>query len=137
MMLVLALIAIVTVIAVPTYQDAIDRAKVTRAVADIGTLSLQLSRWEARTGAFPPTLAAAGLDGLLDPWKRPYEYLNVTTAAKGAVRKNKNLVPINTDFDLYSMGKDGASAAPLTAATSRDDIVRANNGAYLGRADAY
>ena len=30
-------------------------------------------------------------------------------------------MPINSDFDLYSKGKDGASQAPLTAAVSRDD----------------
>ena len=53
------------------------------------------------------------------------------------VRKDKNLVPINTDFDLYSLGKDGLSAGPLTAKDSRDDIVRANNGAFIGRAEDY
>jgi general secretion pathway protein G len=41
-------------------------------------------------------------------------------------------VPINSDFDLYSMGEDGKSSPPLTAKSSRDDIVRANNGAYYG-----
>jgi general secretion pathway protein G len=53
------------------------------------------------------------------------------------MRKDKNLVPINTDFDLYSLGKDGESVGPLTAIPSRDDIVRANNGSYIGRADSY
>jgi hypothetical protein len=35
------------------------------------------------------------------------------------------LHPINSDFDLYSKGKDGDSAAPLTASRSQDDIIRA------------
>lgn len=47
-------------------------------------------------------------------------------------RKDRFLVPINSDYDLYSVGPDGASAAPLTAATSRDDIIRASDGAYVG-----
>jgi general secretion pathway protein G len=50
----------------------------------------------------------------------------------GQVRKDKNLVPINADFDLYSMGKDGASVPPLTAQASRDDIVRGSNGRFVG-----
>jgi len=37
----------------------------------------------------------------------PYQYLDVTDIkkTKGKARKDKNLVPINSDFDLYSMGK--------------------------------
>jgi hypothetical protein len=48
-----------------------------------------------------------------------------------------SLVPINTDFDLYSMGPDGRNSPPLTAKHSRDDIVRANNGAFIGVASDY
>jgi len=58
-------------------------------------------------------------------------------ARRGDVRRDKNLVPINTDFDLYSVGKDGDTATALTARQSRDDIVRANNGGYIGRAEDY
>ncbi len=53
------------------------------------------------------------------------------------MRKDRFLVPINTDFDLYSMGRDGKSTPPLTAAASRDDIIRANGGAYIGPAKGY
>ena len=74
----------------------------------------------------------------LDPWGRPYAYLNIAAAGGiGDVRKDKNLNPLNTDFDLYSLGEDGASASPLTAKNSRDDIVRANNGAYIGLGEDY
>jgi general secretion pathway protein G len=61
----------------------------------------------------------------------------VAGASRSALRKDRNLVPINTDFDLYSMGPDGASAAPLTAAASQDDVVRANNGSFIGQAKDY
>lgn len=135
--LVLALIALLSAIAVPAYRDYMDRAREARAIADIGNLSLQLYRWELNTGAFPETLAEAGLDGLLDPWQQPYFYLNIAIAMPGQVRKDKNLVPINTDFDLFSAGRDGATRPPLTAQSSRDDIIRASNGAFLGRAENY
>jgi general secretion pathway protein G len=35
------------------------------------------------------------------------------------------------------MGRDGASQPPLTASASRDDIVRANDGQYIGLASGY
>jgi general secretion pathway protein G len=64
-------------------------------------------------------------------------YLNLQGPNKGLARKNKNLTPLNSDFDLYSMGKDGDSSAPLTAQTSRDDVIRANDGRFLGLASDY
>jgi hypothetical protein len=36
---------------------------------------------------------------------------------------------INTDFDLYSLGPDGRTGDEGKA---RDDIVRANNGQFVG-----
>lgn len=56
---------------------------------------------------------------------------------KAQPRKDHNLHPINSDYDLYSMGKDGKSVSPLTGGPSRDDIVRANNGRFVGKAADY
>jgi general secretion pathway protein G len=55
----------------------------------------------------------------------------------GQARKDRNLVPINSDYDLYSVGPDGRSVPPLTAHHSQDDIVRARNGAYIGPASEF
>jgi general secretion pathway protein G len=44
---------------------------------------------------------------------------------------------VNSDYDLYRSGKDGASQPPLSPQASRDDIVRAQNGAYMGLASEY
>lgn len=74
----------------------------------------------------------------LDEWGNPYQYTNIEKAKGiGALRKDKNLVPINTDYDLYSMGPDGQSASALTAAISQDDIVRGRDGAFFGIATEY
>jgi general secretion pathway protein G len=53
------------------------------------------------------------------------------------IRKDRSLHPLNTDFDLYSLGADGRSVAPLTAKQSHDDIIRANNGGYYGYGEDY
>ena len=53
------------------------------------------------------------------------------------MRKDRFLVPINTNFDLYSMGPDGKSVPPLTAQASQDDIIWASDGEYIGPAAQY
>ena len=59
---------------------------------------------------------------------------NSDGGGKEKIRKDRFLHPLNTDYDLYSMGPDGQSQAPLTAAASRDDIIRARNGNFFGQA---
>ncbi len=46
-------------------------------------------------------------------------------------------MPINSTYDLYSMGKDGKTVVALTAKASRDDVVRANDGGFIGLAVKY
>jgi general secretion pathway protein G len=50
----------------------------------------------------------------------------------GGARKDRFLVPLNSDFDVYSMGRDRASTMPLSAALSHDDVIRASDGGYYG-----
>ena len=67
----------------------------------------------------------------------PYEYLAFVSDQPGKVRKDHALHPLNSTYDLYSKGKDGASQAPLTAQASRDDVIRANDGSFFGLASTY
>jgi general secretion pathway protein G len=137
-MIVVAVAALLAAIAVPGYTGYVDRARVTSATGDMGQIQLALAKFQLNNGQLPLTLAAVDKDTLRDPWGNPYVYLNIEAGANlGAVRKDRNLVPINTDYDLYSKGKDGGSMTPLTAVASRDDVVRANNGGYIGLAENY
>jgi general secretion pathway protein G len=129
--------ALLASIAVPSYQGIMERMRIQRAITDIHSLSLQIERWHTNTFTYPDTLAAAGLDGSMDPWGHPYRYLRISTATTGQVRRDRNLRPINNDFDLYSMGKDGQTQTQLQGRRARDDIVRANNGGYVGIAQDY
>ena len=57
---------------------------------------------------------------------------------RNVVDRIKLNVPAHVDADdLYSVGRDGKSASPLTAKDSLDDIVRGNNGAFVGLAADY
>lgn len=52
-------------------------------------------------------------------------------------RKDRFGVPLNTDFDLYSRGKDRLSTDALSTPNSHDDILRANDGAFVGLASHF
>lgn len=138
LMLAMALFGVLTTLAVTGYRVAMRRSQVSQVVADMSEIQLAISRFDLREGALPDSLDDVGLGGRRDPWGAPYQYLNFTgLKGVGKMRKDRNLVPINTDYDLYSMGPDGGSQPPLTAKASRDDIVRANDGRYIGPADDY
>jgi len=130
---------LLVVVAFPAYNDVSQRARTTAAVIDLGQIQLALEKFlTVGNGVLPANLAAVGMDTLNDPWGNPYQYLNIEAGVnRGAVRKDRNLVPLNTDYDLYSMGKDGISRPPLPARPSRDDIVRAGNGSYMGLAEDF
>jgi general secretion pathway protein G len=122
--------------AVPAFNGYVERARVARAVSDIGTVSLKLHQWQRSGHSLPQNLAEAGITAV-DPWGRPYVYLRAADASRAQLRKDGELVPLNSDFDLYSLGPDGISALALPAAPSRDDVVRAANGAFIGVAASY
>jgi general secretion pathway protein G len=131
-----AVIAVLGAFAIPAFNNYVERARTARVISDLGTISLLVYRWQLGTNRFPATLADAGI-AMTDPWGRAYEYMPVEGTPQNQLRKDHNLHPINTDFDLYSVGPDGRTRKPLTAQDSRDDIIRANNGAYVGVAANY
>ena len=138
-MIALVIAGLLVSIAVPAYDQFVERAKVAKAVGDIGTISIEIGKYQLKNNnALPDNLAELPIEVPLDPWGQPYAYLNIAAgAAIGDLRKDKNLNPLNTDFDLYSIGEDGETSGPLTAKASRDDVVRANNGAYIGLGEDY
>ena len=139
LLLAVAILGTLGAIAVPTYNNYIDNARNATAMADIVDIGQQIATFQAERGSPPNTLAQAGVSTLLDPWGRPYQYLLIAGVVPEppGVRKDHYVHPLNTDFDLYSMGKDGVSQAPLTAQASHDDIIRANNGRFVGLASDY
>ncbi|MDP2870586.1 prepilin-type N-terminal cleavage/methylation domain-containing protein [Methyloversatilis sp.] len=134
---VVAIIGALVAIALPNYEAYVERSKRTAAMSDMTSIMMAIDRHVIRANEFPVSLAEVGFGELLDPWGNAYQYLRIGGTPRpnrGQLRKDKNLVPLNSDYDLYSMGKDGRSQKPLTAAASRDDIVRAGNGAFVGLA---
>jgi general secretion pathway protein G len=134
--IVVAIIGILAALGMTSYVYVIDRARVVQAMGDIRVISMAVDDYWMFHQQYPANLAAVHKDDRLDPWGRPYEYLRIS-GAKGKYRKDKNLHPINTDYDLYSVGSDGKTNLALTAKVSRDDVIRANDGGFLGLAETY
>jgi len=137
--IVVAIMGTLAGIGVPLLADRIEKAKIERAAAEIRMLEKSISLYLMDNNAYPDSLSDIGKGNLLDPWDHPYQYLRIDggTANQGQMRKDRFLVPVNNDYDLYSMGKDGESQSPFNSAKSRDDVVRATNGAYVGLASEF
>jgi general secretion pathway protein G len=138
LMVVIAILGTLTAIAIPGYQGYIEKARVARAIVEIDMLQKEIFLYLTEENELPDTLTDIGRGTLLDPWKNNYQYVSFAgITGKGKMRKDRFLVPLNTDYDLCSMGKDGETQAPLTAKASYDDVIRANDGRYIGLASKY
>ena len=141
LLIVVAILATLAAISFPLYRDHTERAQVAVLIANIRTVGETILAFELNNRRLPETLAEAGVD-LLDPWGNPLQYIPIrgkplSGAGKVSPRKDKSLHPLNSDFDLWSMGPDGQTALPLTAKASHDDIIRAADGNFLGIAEHY
>lgn len=137
LVIVVVIMGVLAALSIPNFSRVRERAMIARAIGDIRAIGLDVKDYELRTGGLPANLAAVGRGDLLDPWGNAYRYVRVSGSNRGALRKDRFLVPINSDFDLYSMGPDGQTVAALTARAARDDIIRANDGGYVGPAVGY
>ena len=138
LMFVIIVGAILASIAMVSYANYADNMKVSQAQNDIVLIQHAVERFRSSNYRVPANLAEINFDTKLDPWGRPYYYQPFFTPADYKLaRKDKKLHPLNTDFDLYSAGKDGATRLPLTAKESQDDVVRANDGGFIGLASTY
>jgi len=138
LMLVVLLIGVLAAIAMPMYANYRERINRSTAIMDIRVLQALITDYAANGGSFPASLADVGNGGKLDPWGHAYQYVDLnSTGGHGKARKDHKLNPINSDFDLYSMGKDGVSKTQLTQKDSLDDIVRARDGAFVGLASDF
>ena len=165
LLIVMAILGILSAIAIPFYFGQIGKARVIKAIADLENLQLEITNFELDHNRWPDTLEEVRSKDLNDPWGNPYRYLNFATLEedseeeenpgqgkekKGKAKGKKSPTEaedarrrdlydefLNTDYDLYSFGNDGKSAASITEKHSEDDIVRGQEGDYIGLASQF
>lgn len=134
----IAVLAILSSIGVVMYRTSVHSSRVVKAIAEIRAIQMDIDNYYEMYGDYPLSLEDAGHGGRLDPWGNPYEFLNYDTDPKNKkARKDKSLKPLNSKYDLFSTGPDGEWKQSLSSKTSRDDIIRARDGEFVGIADLY
>jgi general secretion pathway protein G len=138
-MIVVAIFATFAAIATPNYYGFRYKARIARATSEIQILEIEISAYLIDNDNLPNNLSDIRLGNINDSWGNPYQYLRIDggSAPPGRRRNDQFLVPVNSDYDLYSMGRNGESIPLFTAMKSQDDIVRANDGAYVGLVSSY
>jgi len=137
--IVVAILGVLGALALTQYLAYIDRVRVARTIVEIKDISAQLDPIAFEGGTLPNALADIGMGGRKDPWGRAYVYLKIrgNPAALFKSRKDQFLVPLNSDYDLYSKGKDGKTQFIITHPWSLDDVMRGSDGAFIGLAAKY
>jgi len=147
-MIAVAILSIITAIAIPLYQGYISEARIGAAVTDIrraevilndlaldGSLAAvepsgysggsALGVYQDDRGLQLAASAPAGTQPWLDPWGNIYRYQRPPVLSVGGSVSNDSVIP--QGYDLYSSGPDGAAG-------NGDDIVRGCNGEFVGSA---
>ena len=162
LLFIMAIIGLISGIAIPFYFGQVEKARVIKAIAQLDNLQLEIANFELNHNRLPDTLQEIRSKGPNDPWGNPYRYLNFATleedseaeeeSPKKKKKKKGKKSPteaedvrrrdlydelLNSEYDLYSCGKDGQSAASITEKLSDDDIVRGQDGNYIGLASQF
>jgi general secretion pathway protein G len=140
LLFVITIVGILAAIAVPAYNSHFYKVQVEQATTDIQSLAAKIDLYYTDAGQYPATLADVGCSATtcVDPWGNPYAYINhALLNGNGHVRRDRSLNPLNSDYDVYSIGKDGLTAFPITQSASLDDVIRAGSGGYYGLASAF
>ena len=136
-MIVLLLLGILTALALPYYGDWRNRVKTVEASSEIVGNEAVIETYLVMNKTLPNSWADIPTARSIDPWGRPYVYYNIEANGKGHARKDHALNPLNTDYDMYSVGPDGVTKAQITQKDSVDDVIRASNGGYVGIASGF
>ena len=134
-LIVTAAIGLLVVLAVPEYRK--HHHNIEQAVIDISEISVAITKYQLSNSRLPEDLSELGIKNMVDPWGIPYQYHAHNSSTPEQQRKDRNLRPVNSDYDLYSVGKNGNSASALSESVSHDDIIRANNGKWIGIVSKY
>lgn len=136
---VVAVISILAMIALPSYNSYVENARIARAKQDIRSIENDIAAYMVDNPDPPVSLAAINRGGALDPWGRAYVYLKIPIGGS-PVQRIAMGQPLNSDYDLYSVGPDGASSPQLSLVLvpeSLDDILRASDGGFVDTGKMY
>jgi general secretion pathway protein G len=135
LIVVCAILGVLASMAIPAYNSYMDSARNVSCASDIRTIEKAITAYLLENNKSVPeaNLSDMGITNLLDPWKRNYVYTlhTVPEDDPAALKDVTAAKDLNSDYDLYSMGKDGESDLDPGSKTV-DDIVRSYDGNFVG-----
>ncbi|MCP3889543.1 MAG: prepilin-type N-terminal cleavage/methylation domain-containing protein [Desulfobulbaceae bacterium] len=89
LMIVVAIIGVLSAIAIPYYQGYIAEAAYKVTILNIQIIEKEITIFKIKNGCLPTDLMEVGLDNLLDPWDNPYVYTDHTGGEKKRQRSRQ------------------------------------------------
>lgn len=132
LLVVVAIISILAMTVMLGFADFMARTKISRCREEIRSLEKEIIAYSTDKAVYPPTLDDIGRHDLKDPWGGSYVY-----SPTAGTRHTGGAVPLNTDFDLFSKGPNGAYADLISDVDSEDDIIRAMDGSFCDVANRW
>jgi general secretion pathway protein G len=129
------ILGVLATMVVPAFSSLVNNAKISRCKSELRNLEKDVIAYFIDRGVMPNDLTVINRGTLRDPWGHLYQYANFANG--DPPRLNQFLLNLNSEFDLFSVGKDGLSQQNITDANSLDDIVRAGDGGWVGLAENY
>jgi len=127
LIVILVIIGILVVIAIPTFTFVRDRAQVSRCEGDLRTLEKDITAYMIDKSFPPNSLDDIGWGSRNDPWGNPFQYQKPSSYTDIS-----GVILLNSDFDIFSKGRDGNSTQSLTDVACDDDVIRGSDGGYVG-----
>ncbi len=127
LIVVVAILGILALMSIPMLTQYVNKAKSGSSAAEIRTIEKDITAYTIDKNTLPPTLLDAGFSKT-DPWGHPYIYV----VGNPPPLQDSFGFPLNSDYDLYSSGADGASDPVVANPVTQDDIVRSNDGGFAG-----
>lgn len=139
---VVGILSILVAIALANLGPALERARIGKAIADISTINKAIQSYRAGSGGDLPANMNAMIPRFIgavmnDPWGYPYVYNNFDYITPGQRRKDGPLVPINSEYDIYSIGPNGQTNPTILSNAGKDDIIFAQDGGFIDVAENY
>lgn len=88
-------------------------------------------------GELPRELSFAESQAISAALQNGKTQLYVGVTVESVRRRDRYMFPLNTDYDLFSLGPNRSTTVSLGQSLAQDDVIRANDGGFYGAASEY
>jgi type II secretory pathway pseudopilin PulG len=113
-------LTIVASMAIPNYFSAVESARVAACVAEIRILSREIDLYQMMNNEYPASLADIKRDQTMDPWGRPYSYLNLKDVVDDHAEDHEHIPPGQSGDNGNGNGGSNGNGGGPPSSTGND-----------------